>query len=417
MQGKFIIIMLVIIGICCISAAAYLLFKHAGSKPRREPVSGFKPLIGNDLDLSDALEGLCAKHNQPAMAFALINSSGIIAQATVGSAVYGENKPVDMESRFHIGSTTKSMTAILIQMLADRGKLSYDTTLAEALPDIPMLADYEGVTIRDLLLNKAGIVAFQSTDYEDPALVQKLWMVIPSQYADPQLQRKEIAKAVLNLKPIAKPGSKAVYSNVGWAIAGLVAETAAGIPYEELIRREIFEPLEMDGARIGKWPASISDPDQPRGHYPAPDGANPKPQDLSDEYTFPDWMNPSGGVHCTITDYALYVRENLMGLLGAGKLLDRKGYGNIHCVQLTAKISDMYFGADQEGDMTLGYGWLVIPVGNGFFSIADGSGGTFYATMAVYPDMDIAFASFTNCGDGNKAIYEAAKLATGFDLQ
>jgi len=375
-----------------------------------------QPLITEDNALSATLSQICEQYKQPAMACALVNGKGIITKAAVGSSVYGEDMPVNIDSRFHIGSITKSMTALLIQMLVDEGKLSYDTTLEQALPDIPMRADYRNVTISELLLSKAGIIAFQRTDLEDQNIVQKLWAEIPAEYPDPMEQRREVAKLALNLNPIAEPGSKAIYSNVGWSIAGLIAETAAGKPYEELIKERIFEPLGMKNARIGGWPASTIEPEQPRGHYPVA-GQSPRPQDLNDVYTFPAWMNPAGGVHCRITDFALYVMENLAGLEGQGKLLDKNGYENIHSVHMTAKISEMYIGMEQEGNVTMGYGWGVFAVEGGNLSVADGSGGTFYARIAVYPALDVGFAGFTNCGDGSLALDEAIKKITGMDIK
>jgi len=47
------------------------------------------------------------------------------------------------------------------------------------------------------------------------------------------------------------------------------------------------------------------------------------------------------------------VRENLAGLEGHGKLLNKNGYDNIHTVYLTVKIKDMYMGTEQEGNVTL----------------------------------------------------------------
>jgi CubicO group peptidase (beta-lactamase class C family) len=172
----------------------------------------------------------------------------------------------------------------------------------------------------------------------------------------------------------------------------------------------------MTEAVMGGWPASPASPEQPWGHYPMA-GKAPRPQELTDGYTFPDWMNPSGGVSCSITDYALYVMDNLAGLKGQGRLLDKTGYTSIHTIHLTAKINDMYMGANQEGNLTLGYGWGVASVEGGYLSVADGSGGTFYARIAVYPALDIAFAGFTNYGDGSAALDEAIKKITGLAIQ
>ena len=223
MKNKWI---LIIIGIIILASLSTSLYFWLGDNSKIKEEDHLQPLITEDNALSATLSQICEQYKQPAMACALVNGKGIITKAAVGSSVYGEDMPVNIDSRFHIGSITKSMTALLIQMLVDEGKLSYDTTLEQALPDIPMRADYRNVTISELLLSKAGIIAFQRTDLEDQNIVQKLWAEIPAEYPDPMEQRREVAKLALNLNPIAEPGSKAIYSNVGWSIAGLIGRAS-----------------------------------------------------------------------------------------------------------------------------------------------------------------------------------------------
>jgi CubicO group peptidase (beta-lactamase class C family) len=378
----------------------------------------WQPLIRDDKTLSKVLERICTDYNQPAIGAALVLGEDIVAKACVGTAVYGENQPVNLNSRFHIGSTTKSMTALLIAMLVDEGKLSWNTTLEQALPNIPMMDVYKKVTIDELLLCKAGIIPFQTTNSTDPIIVKKLFYEIPDRYSDPTEQRIEVAKVALNTEPIAQPGTKAVYSNVGWAIAGLIAELAAGQPFEDLIQQRLFDPLGMTAARLGGWPASESDPSQPRGHYIGEDqNHTPVPQPLNDEYILPAWMNPSGGVHCSILDYALYVQENLLGLLGKGKLLDEAGYRILHTIHDTVDLSEMYFDIAEHIEATMGYGWAVVDVGGDLLSAADGSAGTFYARIVVFPSLNVAFVGFTNCGSGSSALDEVIEQLTGFKWQ
>lgn len=372
------------------------------------------PVNQDDQSLTHLLTEVIGETKQPAMGAALIVGENSIVKSVVGSAVYEENLSVDMNSRFHIGSITKSMTALLIAILVSENKLRYDMTLEQALPEIPMLDDYRHVTLHNLLLNQAGIIAFQQTEFEDPKLVAKLWEDIPARYSDPTEQRREVAKLALSLKPITKPGKKAVYSNVGWAIAGLIAEKAANQSYESLLHQKIFVPLGMDTARVGGWPASKDEPNQPRGHYSSrltKEAISPQP--LDDVYTFPAWMNPSGGVHCSIIDFALYAQENLIGLQGKGKLLSQEGYQTIHSIHLKTKLSEMYINTKEKGQITMGYGWMVIPEEGSLLSVADGSGGKFYAGLIVFPALNAAFAGFTNCGDGYKALGKIIEWITG----
>ena len=243
----------------------------------------WQPMVRNDETLARLLTDMCEQYNQPAIAAALVYGDSIVAQATVGKIVYGETLAVDENSRFHIGSTTKSMTAMLIAMLVKQGKLQYDMTLEQALPDVPMRDEYRDVTIADLLNNKAGVIAFQLIAHEDPAIVKKLMEEIPSAYSDPTEQRREVAKLALSLEPIAEPGTQVIYSNVGWPIVGYILERVAGRSYEELMHEWIFEPLGMTTARIGGRPASEAEPEQPRGHYVGRDSSRtPTPQPLDD---------------------------------------------------------------------------------------------------------------------------------------
>ena len=221
----------------------------------------------------------------------------------------------------------------------------------------------------------------------------------------------------MNLKPIYNPGTKVVYSNVGWPIASLAIELATNQSYEDLIKKNIFEKLGMKTSRIGGWPASEKDPNQPRGHYFDNKNNSFKPQKLNDEFILPPWANPSGGVNCDITDFALYARENLLGLQGKGKLLSRNYYEIIHAIHAEAKLNEMYVGLDTDETITLGYGWAVLNVDNNLLSMFDGSGGTFYARAIIYPALNISFVGFTNTGKGNKPLESVLKQIVGLDIE
>lgn len=376
-------------------------------------VRGGGPLM-SEKDLAKALLHIAARHRIPALAAALIDDHGTMVSAAAGKAVDGEPREVGKRSLFNIGSTTKPMTAILIGSLVAEGKLRWDTTLAEALPDIRMRDEYKRVTIHDLLLSRGGIIAFQRSDLEDPVIVEKLWNEIPRANPLPREQRRVVAELALNLPPIAPPGTKSIYSNVGWAIAGHIAEIAGSMPYEELVENRIFGPLDMSESRIGGWPADAADPFQPRGHYP-PSGflGRPRPQPLDDPYTFPAWMNPSGGINCTIDDYARFALECLKGLKGEGLILDEAGYAKILSVQGEARLEEMYQKSNEHGTIKLGYGWGVLetPLSTAFFG--DGSGGTFYARIGILPGKGLAFVSLANAGNAEAAITDAQVLLTG----
>ena len=364
--------------------------------------------------LAQSLDGIAVRRRVPALAAALVRDGEVVARATVGRLLAGSEERAGENSRFHIGSTTKSMTALVLAGLVAEGRLSWETTLEQALPGVPMLEAYRGATLHDLLLSRAGIVAMQNSNREDPAVVERLWVAIPRETAEPRAQRRAVTQYALSLPPIAAPGSTSIYSNVGWAIAGHIAEVAADRPYEELLCERIFARLGMTSSRVGGWPAGPQEPDQPRGHYP-PAGirGQPRPQELDDPFTFPSWMNPSGGVSCTIDDFALYAREMLRGARGQGTLVDAAGYARILSVQGIARAQTMYPGGGERGELRLGYGWAEYPTRDGTAFAADGTGGTFYARIALAPKHGLAFVALANAGHAEPAITEVQRLLTG----
>ena len=73
-------------------------------------------------------------------------------------------------------------------------------------------------------------------------------------------------------KPAHPPGEKYVYSNVGYTIAGAMAEKATGATWEDLVKREVFEPLKLTGAGFGPPKSPDETLEQPRGHLVFPGG-------------------------------------------------------------------------------------------------------------------------------------------------
>ena len=207
-----------------------------------------------------------------------------------------------------------------------------------------MRPDYRDVTLHDLMLSQGGVVLYQSEQHEPRGLFEVLERTIPGQTPDPRRQRELVTAFALEQPPVFPPRTRATYSNVGWAMVGHVAERVAGAPFERLVEERVFAPLGMRGARIGGWPASTGEPHQPRGHHAGP--AGPRPLALDDPYVLPAWMNPAGGIHCAIDDFAAYAQEILLGLRGEGRLLPQAMYQRIHTPHGGERLDVMYLGGE-----------------------------------------------------------------------
>ena len=105
-------------------------------------------------------------------------------------------------------------------------------------------------------------------------------------------------------KPAYPPGEKYEYSNVGYTIAGAMAEKVTGATWEDLVKREVFEPLELTEAGFGPPKSADETLEQPRGHRKVLAGK----VSVDDEADNTPIMGPAGTVHMTL-QRSLHLRQ------------------------------------------------------------------------------------------------------------
>jgi CubicO group peptidase (beta-lactamase class C family) len=152
---------------------------------------------------------------------------------------------LDIAAPVPVASLSKAVTAVCIAGLIERGTLSFDTPLSQALartlarvgqPADPRLA---AVTISDLLVHRAGFAAEE--DVANAPLADYLRHHTARRTAfDAQL------KWILRTRLTYEPGNHYAYSNAGYVILGAIIEEASGRDYESYCRETVLTPL---GAR------------------------------------------------------------------------------------------------------------------------------------------------------------------------
>ena len=169
--------------------------------------------------------------------------NGVVLVAENGKPIYQkafgyrefENQiPLQTTDIFELASVSKQFTAMIIMMLKEKGRLSYDDSVSKYL-EIP----YKGITIRNLLTHTSGL-----PDYQD--IMDKYWdktkvagnpdcLEYLNKYAPPK--RFE-------------PGEKYEYSNTGYLLLASIAEKASGKDFIGLCRKWIFKKLKMKSTDI-----------------------------------------------------------------------------------------------------------------------------------------------------------------------
>lgn len=325
--------------------------------------------------LDELLEPLRAKHDLPALAGAIVSGSELIALGAVGERERGSGVKVTTGDQWHLGSCTKALTATLAARLVEQGKLKWSTTVAESFPEWKesMNAAWRDVPLEWFLQNRGG-----APGHPGPELWSQLWQ----RKGAPHEVRRWYVEQLLAREPEAPPGTKFVYSNQGFTIAGAMLEQACGKSWEELLRAEVFTPLGMVSGGFGP-PGSADAIDQPRGHAAKPVPPGPGADN-------PAAIGPAGTVHVTLADWAKFAAEHLRGALGTSTYLKPESFVRLH----SAPAGQSY---------AMGWGCATRPWAGGRTLSHSGSNTMWYCSVWIAPEKDVAFLVASNCGNDQAA--------------
>jgi CubicO group peptidase (beta-lactamase class C family) len=319
-----------------------------------------------------------ARTDVPAAAVLVQINGRLEAQAAQGVRAVGHAEAVTLDDQWHLGSDTKAMTATLIARLVEQGYLRYEDTMARVFPGIAarMNPQFHDVTVAQLLSHTAGMPALRS-DREMAAYLR----VIKSEKGI-RAQRAALAIYYLSRPPASKVGEFS-YSNLGYVIAGAVAEERTGSTWEDLIRDEVWKPLGIRSAGFGP-PGRSGRYDQPLGHQRV-DGklVALDPEDPASDN--PPSVGPAGRVHISLQDWLLFVQDQLDGENGHGKLLSAESYRRLH-----TPVSKSY-----------AMGWGVLRDAQGATSVLThtGSNGYWVADVRIFPKHQLILLTALNSGD------------------
>jgi CubicO group peptidase (beta-lactamase class C family) len=335
-------------------------------------------------DVSALLAPIIEKHDIPGIAAAVVQSGETVAVGVAGVRTRGKSEKIATADRFHIGSDTKAMTAMLCGILVDEGTLKWSQTVGETFPELKnsLHQQYRAVTLEQLLTHRGGAPG----DLEKGELWGKLWKY----KGTPTSARRLLLQSVTAQPPEATPGTKYIYSNAGYAIAGHMAEKAAGKSWEQLTRDKIFRPLGMTTAGFGP-PGTRTKNDQPRGHKA--DGTPVEPGPIADN---PVAIGPAGIVHCSIEDWSRFVAASLPS--AKIKLVKPETLEKLH--------------TPAPGEPKYAMGWVIAdnqPWAAGPALTHGGSNTMWYAVAWLAPQKDFAVLVACNQPDSNAC--NAAVLA------
>jgi CubicO group peptidase (beta-lactamase class C family) len=195
------------------------------------------------------------------------------------------------ESSYRLASVTKTITAIAVLQLVEKGKIDLDAEVQTYVPYFPKKK--WPVTVRQLLGHLGGISHYKNHDVESHIKVHK--------------NTKEALNIFQDFDLIAEPGTRYNYSSYGYNLLGAVIEAASGHSYGDYIKEHIFEPLGMKDSQMDD-PVELT-PHRVRG-YRIIEGEikNSEYVDISSRFA-------AGGTRSTVADLLKYAQGIFSGQL------------------------------------------------------------------------------------------------------
>jgi D-alanyl-D-alanine carboxypeptidase len=312
-----------------------------------------------------ALEHHLENSHAAGAALAVTDREEILGVAVRGMADVAARTPVRPETRFQIGSISKSFAAVVTLQEVDAGRLDLHASVNDILPWLELPEPYGPITLHHLMTHTAGL----ATGTEDaPTLAGALW-----------LQR--------NVPATTAPGERFWYSNDGWKIVGACLEHVTGMPSHELLSERLLGPLGMTDSV-----AAITEDEYARtavGYEPTRWDRPPQLRHTLSPATRIVSNTADGSIVSNVVDMCSYARM----LLARGDAPDGRGGRLMSDAMFSALTDD---GVEDGGRGRYKYGlWRETVDGRGWIMHTGGMVG-YTALLAVSPDEGLGLVLLQN---------------------
>jgi CubicO group peptidase (beta-lactamase class C family) len=319
-------------------------------------------------EIRSAVDGAMDRLHVPGVAVGIQNGDEEILES-FGVTSVDNPLPVTADTLFQIGSTTKTVTGLVVMRLVEQGEMALDEPVKSYLTDFVM-SDPDvtsGLTMRHLLSHTGGF----DGDY----------------FCDFGRGDDALTKAVASLKDLTQVsplGEVWSYNNAGFYVAGRVIEVVTGKPYESAARELALDPLGLANSFFFPEEAMIHR--FATGHNVVEDHVT-----IAKPWQLPRVANPVGGIASSIRDNLRYARF----LMGDGtaedgtRIVSRETLELMHAPLSAAQLDDMvgltWFSRNMDGLRVIQHG--------------GGTNGQLSAFMFI-PERRFALAVLTNANKG-----------------
>ena len=306
--------------------------------------------------------------NTPGTSVAIVAGDEVVYTGGFGSRQLVPNEPATPTTRYGVASCTKSVTALAILLLADRGELAVEDPISEYLPAVTLEGE-SPIRIHDLLIHASGIPSLGSSTVLLSRLTEQ------AEHGVPLGDREDFYRHLNGAQSEVGPrGERCQYFNGGYNLLGEIVESVTGASFAAFVTEEILTPLGMSDSTFDPEAASeLMTPYTLADEEPAP---TPFPhRELS---------YPAGGLIAPVTDLTRYLRFHRDGHLEGTALL------------ATERLREAHQGHMQRAGSAYGYGWGRHEVAGETVVSHGGSLGVSSSFIGFQPDGEYAVAMGAN---------------------
>ena len=237
------------------------------------------------------------------LTIALVDGDRVVLAKGFGDADRARGRRVTEETLFHIGSTSKTLAAIAVMQLVEKGLVDLDAPLSRYVPDFRLQPRFDGnvITVRSVLDHHSGIpgdVFNGLITIGEPVPEFNSWL----------------RKALQGMYPERPVNTMNAYNNSGFALLQNLVENVSGLGFEEYVQENLFGPMGMTSSVFDDRLASSRDMTRNYVTEFAPDGTR-------STVAYPrEYVNgwPAGSVLSNADDMARYMQALLAGGQGEG---------------------------------------------------------------------------------------------------
>jgi len=325
------------------------------------------------------------KWKVPGMSMAVVKGDKVVYAKGFGTKRFGTDRPVDKNTIFQVGSTTKAFTVALMATLVDEDKVGWDDRVVDIFPGFMMYDPWvtREFRIHDLFAQHSGM----------PPYAGDLQSFIG-------FDRDHIIHSLRYIKPSYSFRDKFSYVNNLFVAGAKVEELLTGKTWETLMQERILTPLGMKSSSLNK--AGLTEVKNGSDLHVLVNG---KPQPIEHDSMLLDWpyvYGPAGGLNSSAPDMARWAATQLhAGKHGATRIFSEASADYMHSPKTPMKMGEFH-GAYTQG-------WLKTDLHKTDVIWHNGGTSGICSFVGFSSDLDMAVVILTNLG--------SHKLADALGLQ